>query len=265
MIEERVISLLACPECKRELDFEEDKLLCKNCKKTFPVKEGIPLFGLKDEEAFWKEFFNGLSEKKGDSEEANAYFSKKSFEFTKSVLIGAIGKPSGKNIVDIGCGTGHISSLFSKDNLIIGIDISYKILFHARRKGLFPVQSSATKLPLKSDSFDLVICSNLLQTIQDGENVLEEISRITSKGGKIYITTANKNGILNKIFSFLERKKYKRMRLYSMKEVLTYLEKKGIGVERFYYLSLPFMKVWDKKSYLIKLLSTSYLIEAEKK
>lgn len=265
MIDKKILFLLACPECKDELIDDDDKLLCKKCNKIFPVKEGIPLFGLKDEEAFWKEFFNELSEIKGDSEEANAYFSKKSFEFTKSALLRAIGKPSGKNIVDIGCGTGHISSVFSKDNLIIGIDISYKILFHARRKGIFPIQSSATKLPLKSNSFDIIICNNLLQTILDGENVLEEISRVTSIGGRIYITTANKNGILNKIFSFLEREKYKRMRLYSMQEIVAYLSKKGIEATGIYYLSLPLLKVWNKKSDLIELISTSYLIEAEKR
>lgn len=266
MIDKKIISLLACPECKNNLIVENDGLNCKKCKKNYPLKDGIPVFGFKDEEAFWKEFFNELSEKKGDSEEANAYFSKKSFEFTKSVLLVAIGEPTGKNIVDIGCGTGHASYLLSKENLVIGVDISYKILLHARKKGLFPVQASATKLPLKSDSFDIIICNNLLQTIQGGENVLEEIARITSKGGKVFVVTANKNGVLNKIFSFLEREKYKKMRLYSMQEIISYLGKKRIEVEKFFYLSLPLMKAWkNNKSKFIEFVSTSFLIEAEKK
>lgn len=266
MIDKKIIYLLACPECKNELRIEDNKLSCSNCNKIFPIKEGIPLFGFKDEETFWKEFFNELSEKKGDSEEANAYFSKKSFEFTKSVFHRAIGKPSGKNIVDIGCGTGHASSLLSKENLVIGIDISYKILLHARKKGLFPVQSSATKLPLKSDSFDIIICNNLLQTIMDGESVLDEMARITSNGGKVFVATANKNGILNKIFSIFEREKYKKMRLYSMQEIISYLGKKRIEVKKFFYLSLPLMKAWEnKKSKFIEFISTSFLIEAEKK
>ncbi len=266
MIDKEILSLLACPECKGELIVENNEIRCINCKNNYPLKEGIPVFGFKDEEIFWKEFFNGLSEKKGDSEEANAYFSRRSFEFTKSVLQNAIGKPEGKRIVDIGCGTGHATSIFSENNLIIGVDISYKILFHARRKGLFPVQSSATKLPLKSGSFEIIVCNNLLQTVVDGERVLDEIERITSNRGKIFIATANRDGILNKIFSIIEIKKYERMRLYSLSEISSYLSKKRIEVCNFYYLSLPLLKVWkNRNSTPIKLLCTSFLIEAEKK
>jgi ubiquinone/menaquinone biosynthesis C-methylase UbiE/uncharacterized protein YbaR (Trm112 family) len=265
MIEKEMISLLACPDCKKELIMEREELFCKNCKRVYSIKDGIPVFGFRDDEAFWKEFFNDLSEKKGDSEEANAYFSKRSFEFTRDVLQSAIGKPEGKRIVDIGCGTGHASSFLSKNNLIIGVDISIKILFHARKKGLFPVQSSATKLPLRGNSFDLIICNNLLQTIKEGEYVLDEIDRITSNGGKIFISTANKEGFLNRIFSFIERKKYEKMRLYSLSEIESYLRKKNIKVCNFYFLSLPIMKFWkNKKSFLIKALSTSFIIEAEK-
>ncbi len=265
MIEKEMLSLLACPECKNELRREKEELICKNCNRIYKIKNGIPIFGFRDDEAFWKEFFNDLSEKKGDSEEANAYFSKKSFEFTRDILHSAIGKPEGKRIVDIGCGTGHASSFLSKNNFIIGVDISLKILFHARRKGLFPVQSSATKLPLRENSFDLIICNNLLQTIKEGELVLDEIDRITLRGGKIFISTANREGILNKIFSFIERKKYEKMRLYSISEIESYLTKKNIKVCNFYFLSLPIMKFWkNKKSGLIKALSTSFIIEAEK-
>ncbi len=266
MIDKEILSLLACSECKGELTMEYEGLKCINCKISYPIKEGIPVFGFKDEEIFWKEFFNKLSEKKGDSEEANAYFSRRSFEFTRSVLNNAVGKLEGVKILDIGCGTGHATSLFSKNNLIIGVDISYKILFHARKKGLFPVQSSATKLPLKSDSFGIIVCNNLLQTVPEGEKVLDEIDRIISNGGKIFIATANKEGLLNKIFSIIERKKYKKMRLYSLSEISSYLSKKKIEVRDFYYLCLPLLKFWkNKNSIIVKLLSTSFLIEAEKK
>ncbi len=149
--------------------------------------------------------------------------------------------------------------------MIIGIDISFKILLHAKKKGLFPVQSSATRLPLRANSFDLIICNNLLQTIREGEVVLDEIERITSGGGKIFIATPNKEGVLNKIFSFIERKKYEKMRLYSLSEIESYLSKKNIKVCNFHFLSLPLMKFWkNKESSLIKALSTSFLIEAEK-
>lgn len=260
-----IISLLACPECKNEILLENEKLFCPVCGRKYPLIDGIPVFGFNEDETYWKEFFNGISEKKGNSEEANAYFNRKSFEFTKSILLNAIGDLKGKKIVDIGCGTGHATYFLSKNNILIGVDISFKILLHARNKGLYPVQSSATKLPLKSSSFEIIICNNLLQTVPEGEAVLDEIERITSKGGKVFITTSNGEGILNRLFSIIERGKYQKMRLYSMQEISSYLRKKNFQINSFYFLSLPLMKAWkNKESKFIKSISTSFLIVAEK-
>ncbi len=266
MMEKEFLSLLACPDCKGELSLEMDELKCFHCKEVFHVKDGVPIFGFRESEAFWKEFFNDLSEKIGDSEEANAYFNKKSFEFTKSVLLKAIGEIEDKKIVDIGCGTGHATSCFSEKNIILGVDISLKILYLAKEKGLLPVQSSATKLPFRSNSFEVIICNNLLQTVSEGESVMDEIERISAKGGKVFIVTSNRDGILNRIFSFLERKKYQKMRLYSIGEIASYLKRKGFQIKNFYFLSLPIKKAWKNKgNTLIKIISTSFLIEAEKK
>lgn len=266
MIKDEILSLLACPECKEELYFEKDELFCKKCEKIYPLKNGIILFGFNEEEKFWKDFFNNISEEKGDSEKSNAYINRRNFQFTKFVLLNAIGKLEGKRIVDIGCGTGHSTSSLSKDNTLFGVDLSFKILRYARDKGLFPLQSSATKLPLKSNYFDLVICNNLFQTIKKGEDVMDEIDRVMKKGGKLFIVTSNKDGILNKFFSLVEMEKYKKMRLYSLSEIESYLKKKNIEICNFYYLSFPLSKVWkNKKSKLIKIISNSFMIEAEKR
>lgn len=265
MSQREVLSLLACPECKNEILLENESFSCPNCRRKYPLIDGIPVFGFNENETSWKEFFNDLSEKKGNSEDANAYFNKKSFEFTKSVLLHATGDLKGKKIVDIGCGTGHATSSFSKDNILIGVDISLKILIHAKNKGLHPVQSSATRLPLKSNSFEIIICNNLLQTVPEGEAVLDEIERITSKGGKVFIATLNREGIPNKLFSIIEREKNKRMKLYSMHEISFYLRKKNFKINSFYFLSLPLMKAWkNRESKFIKSISTSFLIVVEK-
>lgn len=35
--------LLACPDCKSEVIFQANTVLCKNCKKKFPIVNGIPI------------------------------------------------------------------------------------------------------------------------------------------------------------------------------------------------------------------------------
>ncbi len=54
MMGKEILSLLACPECKNELIIQEEDLICTNCRRNYPIKDGIPDFGFKDREAFWK-------------------------------------------------------------------------------------------------------------------------------------------------------------------------------------------------------------------
>lgn len=43
MISEDLQKIMACPVCKGPLVFEETRILCKKCRKAYPVKEGIPV------------------------------------------------------------------------------------------------------------------------------------------------------------------------------------------------------------------------------
>jgi uncharacterized protein YbaR (Trm112 family) len=38
-----LLKILACPACKGELKLEKEKLVCLNCKKIYPIKNGIPV------------------------------------------------------------------------------------------------------------------------------------------------------------------------------------------------------------------------------
>ena len=42
----KLFNVLACPKCKGNLVYNKDKdgLLCKKCKKKYPIKENIPVF-----------------------------------------------------------------------------------------------------------------------------------------------------------------------------------------------------------------------------
>lgn len=43
MLDKQLLDILACPKCKNTIFQEKDKLICKNCKKAYPVREGIPV------------------------------------------------------------------------------------------------------------------------------------------------------------------------------------------------------------------------------
>src|SRR5262249_61066234 len=43
MIDEELRAILACPACKGELIFEENRIICPECKKAYPLRTGIPV------------------------------------------------------------------------------------------------------------------------------------------------------------------------------------------------------------------------------
>ncbi|RLB09662.1 MAG: Trm112 family protein [Deltaproteobacteria bacterium] len=44
-ISEELLKILACPKCKNDITFDsaKDRLICKNCKVYYEIKDGIPI------------------------------------------------------------------------------------------------------------------------------------------------------------------------------------------------------------------------------
>ncbi len=43
MVDERLLKILVCPECKQDVKLEGDWLVCANCRVKYPVRDGIPI------------------------------------------------------------------------------------------------------------------------------------------------------------------------------------------------------------------------------
>ena len=43
MIDKELLEILACPLCKTEVTLENDKIVCTNCGRRYPVKDDIPV------------------------------------------------------------------------------------------------------------------------------------------------------------------------------------------------------------------------------
>ena len=43
MIDKEVLDILACPDCKEPVELEDNQLVCVNCGKRYPVRDGIPV------------------------------------------------------------------------------------------------------------------------------------------------------------------------------------------------------------------------------
>ncbi len=43
MIDKELLEILACPLCKSEVQLENDKIVCTNCGRRYPIKDDIPV------------------------------------------------------------------------------------------------------------------------------------------------------------------------------------------------------------------------------
>lgn len=95
-------------------------------------------------------------------------------------------------VLEVGCGTGLLlQRAAQRAQHAVGIDISPGMLQLAVDRGLDAVQADATALPFEDESFDLVYSFKVLAHVQDIQKALEEISRVTRRGGHMVLEFYN--------------------------------------------------------------------------
>lgn len=94
--------------------------------------------------------------------------------------------------LDIGCGSGRHTKLFSKNYLSVGIDISKKMLLSAKKADSksFYIQADFSHLPFKNSVFDKVLCYAVLHHLDknEQETALYELRRTSRKNSSVLIT-----------------------------------------------------------------------------
>ena len=48
MIDEELKRMLVCPACKGDLLFEDTRIICRSCRRAYPIRDDIPVM-LEDE------------------------------------------------------------------------------------------------------------------------------------------------------------------------------------------------------------------------
>ncbi len=51
MIDREWLDILVCPVCKGTLVADESRLICRNCEKAYPVRDGIPVMLVEEAES----------------------------------------------------------------------------------------------------------------------------------------------------------------------------------------------------------------------
>lgn len=108
----------------------------------------------------------------------------------------------GKNVLDLGCGTGGISIAFKKEGAnVIGLDnVSTNQLLikiaKARAKeeklDLIFCYGDGQQMPFRERIFDLIVCNDVIEHVTNQEKIAKEISRVLKSDGILYMSSPNK-------------------------------------------------------------------------
>ena len=119
---------------------------------------------------------------------SNPLFKKLLTKFAEDInkLISNLNLKEASTILDAGCGNGFLMKSLKEKNMNLqfsGLDILEESVKYAKQlnKDCKFIVGSVQAIPLKENSVDLIICSEVIEHLNNPEKALEEIKRTTKK------------------------------------------------------------------------------------
>ena len=113
----------------------------------------------------------------------------------KKVMLKDIKVKKDSKILDAGCGTGLVAQVLSDMNFknLVGLDYSIDMLKIAKNKKIYKrlIQESLNKkTSLRSNQFDIVLCTGVLTSGHVGAKAINELIRVTKNKGYLILSIA---------------------------------------------------------------------------
>jgi O-antigen biosynthesis protein len=104
----------------------------------------------------------------------------------------------GRRVLDAACGTGYGSAILAAAGAaaVTAVDRSEEALAAARAaapEGVRHQRADLAELPLEDGAFDLVVCFEAIEHVDDQDRVLDELVRVLAPGGLLAISSPNRD------------------------------------------------------------------------
>jgi len=145
----------------------------------------------------------------------------------KALLLKMVqGFPGARDLLEVGCGTGHFTRWFARLGLrAVGLDLSPAMLAEARgRDGIPLILGDAACLPFADGSFELVALITTLEFLPQPQRALQEAARVARRGVIL--------GVLNRLSLLALRRRLQglfRKTVYSRAHLFHVWELKGLA------------------------------------
>ena len=136
-----------------------------------------------------------------------------------------------KKVLDAGCGIGLYSlTLAEKGNMTVGVDVNVRYILSAKKIAsdigirAYFICADICNFPFRHQFFDIVLCSDVLEHIDDDELAFRNIAQVVKPGGMVVITVPDRNTVdddLSKSMGHVRQG-------YGQNEICSLMEKVGL-------------------------------------
>jgi len=112
------------------------------------------------------------------------------------------GASTNARVLDAGCGPGSWNYERRGDLRITAFDIKFPPGPPPRRPGVDVLRAALERLPLRGDTFDLVICHYVLEHVTDLVPCCDELARVTKLGGTLYLSVPRAAAFDDRLYRF---------------------------------------------------------------
>lgn len=102
-------------------------------------------------------------------------------DLTKASLDAVLAAISGRTVLEVGCGNGYLARRMSADREVTATDLVLDDALSRRITGVRFVQANILHLPFGDRSFDTVVCTHVLEHVQQIQAAVDELRRVCKK------------------------------------------------------------------------------------
>lgn len=160
------------------------------------------------------------------------------FELRISTGLAAV-RGSARQVLDFGCGDGSATRRFLESgHFAVGVDVSESAIRVAKRRvpgGTFHQIDDDCSLPFPNETFDVCLCTEVLEHILNVKVILQEIRRVLKPGGQLLVTVPYHGWLKNMILVTVAFERHfdpkgGHIRFFSMKSLRALIEAAGFRI-----------------------------------